>query len=155
MAALAMMVGCTSIDCSVNSTVLCSYRFMNANGDSLILSNPISVVSVRTIDGNDTVLINKLENACTFRIPMSYSLDADELRFIVTDNQGKENTDYVVVSKTNEPVFESVDCAPRYNHAISSVNTTHNFIDSLVVKNNKVTNDPTKINIFVYLHTAD
>lgn len=155
MAALAMMAGCTSIDCSVNSTVLCSYRFMNANGDSLILSNPISVVSARTIDGNDTVLINKLENACTFRIPMSYSLDADELRFIVTDNQGKENTDYVVVSKTNEPVFESVDCAPRYNHTISSVNTTHNFIDSLVVKNNKVTNDPTKINIFVYLHTAD
>ena len=120
-----------------------------------MLGNPVSVVSARTIDGNDTVLINKLENACTFRIPMSYAQDADELRFIVTDNQGKESTDYVVVSKTNEPVFESVDCAPRYNHTISSISTTHNFIDSIVVKNNKVTNDPTKINIFVYLHTAD
>lgn len=154
-AALPIMVGCTSIDCSVNSTVLCSYRFMNAKGDSVMLGNPVSVVSARTIDGNDTVLINKLEKACTFRIPMSYAQDADELRFIVTDNQGKESTDYVVVSKTNEPVFESVDCAPRYNHTISSISTTHNFIDSLVVKNNKVTNDPTKINIFVYLHTAD
>lgn len=152
---LLFVASCTSIDCSVNSTVLCSYRFMNANGDSVALNYPLSVVSAHSISGNDTVLINQQEKASAFRIPMSYALDADELRFILNMDAEVKLTDYVVVSKTNEPVFESVECSPRYNHTITDVKTTHNFIDSIVVKNNKVSNDPTKINILVYIHSSN
>ncbi len=151
----AFVIGCTSIDCSMNSTVLCSYRFMNAQGDSVTLNDTLSIISGRSIDGNDTVLVNRMTNACTLRLPMSYTQDADELRFVVTNRYGEQVRDYVVVSKTNEPLFESVDCVPRYNHTISDVSTTRNFIDSVVVNNKKVTNDPTIINIFVYLHTSD
>ena len=152
-AALAIMVGCTSIDCSVNSTVLCSYRFMNAKGDSVMLGNPVSVVSARTIDGNDTVLINKLEKACTFRIPMSYSQDEDELRFEMIDTITKTvTTDIVKIQKTNQPHFESVDCNPAFFHTITGVTHTKNAIDSVVINNPNVDTDETKEHLYIYFH---
>ena len=152
---LAFLISCTSIDCSMNSTVLCAYRFMNAQGDSVALQDTLSVISTRSIDGNDSVLVNRITNVCTMRLPMSYAQDADELRFVVTNTYGEQISDYVVVSKTNEPLFESVDCAPRYNHTISDVSATQNFIDSVVINNKKVTNDPTAINVLIYLRTSD
>lgn len=152
---LAFMISCTSIDCSMNSTVLCAYRFMNAQGDSVALSDTLSVISSRSIDGNDTVLVNRMTKVCTMRLPMSYAQNADELRLVVTNSYGEQMSDYVVVSKTDEPLFESVDCAPRYNHTISDISTTRNFIDSVVVNNKKVTNDPTTINVLIYLRTSD
>ena len=152
---LAFLISCTSIDCSMNSTVLCAYRFMNAQGDSVSLQDTLSVISTRSIDGNDSVLVNRITNVCTMRLPMSYAQDADELRFVVTNTYGEQISDYVVVSKTNEPLFESVDCAPRYNHTISDVSATQNFIDSVVINNKKVTNDPTAINVLIYLRTSD
>lgn len=155
--ALALMVaGCSSIDCSVYNTVAGRYRFMNQDGDSVKYGGYITVTSTRTIDGNDTVLVNKKANACTLQIPVSYALDTDELYISFLDSAYTEIArDKISITKTNEPVFESVDCAPRYNHTVSAAACTHNIIDSIVVNNNKIDNDLTKVHFYLYISTSD
>jgi hypothetical protein len=102
---------------------------------------------------------------------MSYNAYTDMIKLTLTltnakkgtTEEGKDTTyyetellsDVIRVSKTNEPYFESIDCAARYNHTIEDVQTTNNFIDSVVVHDVKVTNDASTENIYIYIHTAD
>lgn len=153
--AVVAVVSCTSIDCSVNSVVSCVYGFRSPADEKVTLINPITVVAHRPMDGSDSVLVNRLANAKELMLPMSYALDADTLDFIIerVTQQGDTiiSKDQVIVTKTNEPVFESVDCTPRYNHTITNVQSTHNVIDTLVVKKAFVTTDVQE-NILIYIH---
>lgn len=153
--AMLAVASCSSIDCSVNSVVSCVYGFRNSANEKVTLQNPITVVAHRPMDGSDSVLVNRLTKANELTLPMSYALDADTLDFIMQVITELGDTIYpmdrVVVAKTNEPVFESVDCTPRYNHTITSVQSTHNFIDTLVVNKAFVTTDVQE-NILIYIH---
>ena len=58
-------------------------------------------------------------------------------------------SDQIHISKTNEPYLESVDCAARYNHTITGVTHTSNFIQDIIINNPKVTNDGNVTNIII------
>ena len=58
--------------------------------------------------------------------------------------------DTVTVTKENHPHFESVDCSPAYFHTITAVSTTHNAIDSVVIKNPDVNYDTSKKHFYIY-----
>ena len=153
-----MLLGaCSSMDCSINSIVRCNYRFMNSNGEEIKMKGFLSVSIPRDKAGlDDTTLVNKQENPEMLSLPMSYAQDEDELHFLYTTELESELgiMDVVKISKDNEPVFESVECPARFNHVLKSVSSTHNFIDSVVINNNKVTNDALQTHIYIYLHTT-
>ena len=54
------------------------------------------------------------------------------------------------INKVNTPRFESVDCQVAYFHTITAVESTHNFIDSIVINNPNVDYDTEKQHFRIY-----
>lgn len=151
------LTACSSVDCALEKKVECKVQLMDANGDPVAFTGYLTVsIADATEETVKDTLLNKLENASAFAFPLSYGGDVDKLNFIFSDKEDVFSiSDVVSIAKSNDPVFESVDCAPRFNHTISAVTCTTNVIDSVVVKNKMVDNDATKVHLHVYMHTAD
>lgn len=152
---MVLLAACSSVDCSINNKVNCIWNIVYADGDDVTPNYYITLTSVRSSDGEDTIMVNLQQNAKTLSLPVSYVQEEDVMHFwVFQDPSTFLGYDEIKVTKTNTPVFESVDCDTRYNHKITSVATTHNFIDSVVVINADVTNIPSNENIRIYLHPA-
>ncbi len=143
------LAACTSIDCPMNSHVFANYGFY-VNGDTAVTIQDQLTVTITRNDGNDTTLINKQTNAHNVNLPMSFLHDVDTLRLTIASENG-EQTDVLHVKKTNELHFESVECGANYFHKILSIETTHNFIDSIVVIKDNVNYDATEEHVHIYL----
>lgn len=151
-----LLAGCTSVDCSMNNIVAGVYGFRSLSGDSLVkLKDYKLTVAIGNNAAHDT-LLNKQENVSTFTLPVSYILETDELHFMFLDSENDTVAkDIVRINKTNEPVFEGTDCGLRYHHKVLSATTTTNFLDSIVVNNDYISNDLTKVHFYLYLHPSD
>lgn len=160
-----LLVGCTSIECSTNNTVVSQYCFMkhheDGNDSTMVLDRYYLTVSVNHIEnGADTVYLNKTGKISTLKLPVSYAYKKDTLFFDFSDTLQSSQyktvaIDTVCISKTNELIFEGVECNPRYHHKVLSATTTHHMIDSIVVKNNYIDNDPNKVHFNLFLHPSD
>ena len=137
---------CSSIDCPLNNTVYCVYSL---KGNVEMLSDTLTISTTRTY-GGDTTLIDKQINAKSLLVPMSYLQDEDILYFTLTDTLSTVRRDTVVVKKTNEPHFESVDCSPSYFHKITGISHTHNAIDSITISKTKVDYDTEVENLHIF-----
>lgn len=145
-----LFAACGSLDCPMNSHVYATYGFYSEGDQAVTLTGRLSV-SVNRMDGNDTLLVNKQANAHYVQLPMSYLNDVDKLNFVLELEDGTQLTDEVNVKKTNEKHFESVECGVSYFHTLTGVSSTHNFIDSVVIKNNNVNLDATQEHVYIYI----
>lgn len=136
-----LLIGCSSVDCPLNNSVYVKYKLV---GSVAKLPEKLSISTKKT-DGNDSVLINQLENAAEFSLPVSYIQDTDILYFQVGNS-----TDTVWMDKTNEPHFESVDCGVNYFHTITNIRHTNHTIDSIVINRNKINYDISEDHIHLY-----
>ena len=112
--------------------------------------NDTLTVSTPRAYGSDTILLNNQINVNEFLLPMSYLQDDDILYFTMTDESRFTRRDTVVVSKTNNPHFESVECSPSYFHTITGISHTHNTIDSIIISKSKVDYDTEVDNLHIY-----
>ena len=149
-----VLYGCSSIECSLNGQVLCHYTILDADSKEDVVTCPLTVTFLQTAFDCDTVYINHSTNVKAFDLPMSNAAETDMFAITLNVDENTTVADTVYVKKTNEPWFESVDCAARYNHKIEHVSSTHNFIDTLIVSNPKVSNDPTVKNINICLRRS-
>lgn len=140
-----LVSACSSIDCPLNNVVYTKYKL---TGNVTTLDEALTVTTKRA-DGTDTVLLNLLQKADSFELPVSYGQTADELYF---DRVGENETrrDTIWIEKTNEPHFESVDCGVNYFHTITGVRYTRHDIDSVTINNRNVTYDNSKAHIYIY-----
>ena len=141
-----LLSACSSVDCPLNNTVFCVYSL---RGDVDMLSDTLTVSTPR-VYGGDTILIDNKVNISSLLMPMSYIQDKDVLYFTLTDANNAIRRDTVVVSKTNDPHFESVDCPPCYFHTITDISHTHNAIDSIIITKSKVDYDTEVDNLHIY-----
>ena len=165
LAMVVMLVGCTSIECSMNNIVVSQYGSMQHCDDgidtTILLDRYYLSVSTNHVeDKTDTVYLNKKGKISTLQLPISYTRETDILYFDFMDTLQSAQfktiaVDTVCINKTNDLIFEGVDCNPRYHHKVLSVTTTHNMIDSIVVNNNKIDNDPSKVHFYLYLHSSE
>lgn len=143
----AMLGACSSIDCPLNSRVMTTCKFDQVFNDTL-------TVSVKRSDGNDSVLMNRLYDADSLAIPMSYNHDSDMLYFDFIDKDTKKHVyDTITVSKTNQPHFESVDCSPMVFHEITDVKHTSHKVESVKINNSYVTYDTQRAHLIISLKT--
>lgn len=148
LAMLAALAACDQVDCTLYNIV--SYTCgLYAGGSAVTLNDKLTV----TAFGTDSVLVNGLTGQSSVTLPMSLANEADTLVLQV------EGEDYVLrdtvrVEKTNVPHFESPDCPTRMFHQITSVSTSHNFIDSITVVNSQV-NYSNVENIQIHLYAAE
>ena len=148
--AVVLFASCSSLDCPMNSHVYATYGFYIGEETPVSLSGYLTV-NVNKMDGNDTTLLNKMSNAHSIQLPMSYTNPLDKLNFVLELADGTVVTDVVSVEKTNDPHFESVECGANYFHTLTGVSSTNNFIDSVVIKNNKVNFDATQEHVYIYV----
>ena len=158
---LMMGVACSSIDCPVENVVSTQYQVLDTSGTKLKLTDTLTVVSKR-LDGKDTSLLdptlyNKGINISEFSLPISYSHPEDILLFhfdntVISDsvNINLHVVDTVWVQKVDLPHFESVDCNSSFFHELTGVHCTHNYIDSIVIKNTSVTYDAGTVHFLLY-----
>ena len=162
---VAVVTSCSSIDCQLNGSVYCRYQLKDQYLNDVAFAYPLTVTLCDT-DSGDIVVINNESNASAIDLPMSHGNATDVLKFTitVTDTIVTEDTVYYVttphtdiirITKTNEPYLESIDCAPRYNHTIEDVQSSHKFIDTRDINNKKVTNDASKENIYILLNSGN
>ena len=155
---VAILVSCSSIDCSVNSLVRMKYQFYHSNGDSLNVLDTMTIVTTRVdgsdtiiYDANDDVVFNKGVGISQFNLPISYTHPEDVLLFTFEiANTDSVVADTVWVKKDNYPHFESVDCNTTYFHTLTDVKYTRNYIDSIVIKNPSVTYDSKTVHFYFY-----
>lgn len=149
--ALSAFIGCSSIDCPVENTVETVYYLYDSDGQRVMLTDSLSVLSTRK-DGTDTLILNKVTEMSSFRLPMGYITAEDTLVFHLK-NLNLEDTAWI--RKENYPHFESVDCSASFFHTITAVRTTHHFIDTLVVKNPSVTYDTSQAHFHLHFLSDD
>jgi hypothetical protein len=140
------MAACSSIDCPLNNIV---YMKLSLDDGSGMLTDTLTISTVRS-DGSDTVLVNRLVQAASAWVPVSYAQEADVLVLLRTDTLGNMTIDTLRVAKSNLPHFESVDCSPIYFHEISSLNSTHNGLDSAAISKHTIDYDTTQTHIKLY-----
>lgn len=147
---LIFVSACSSIDCPLNSLVYTQYQLMDGTGKVDTLKDTLTVSTNRT-DGSDSVLINRNVNTTELSLPISYSAGQDVFFFELKDTLTKTSVyDTVAVAKTNEPHFESVDCAPSFFHTITAISHTRHRIDSIVINNPEVNYDTSKKHFLIY-----
>ena len=152
---LLFFVGCSTIDCPVDSSVRTKYQIRDSYGQELTLTDTITIVSTR-FDGKDTSLIdptlyNKGVDISEFSIPISYTHPEDELVFHFDNgNIDRHIVDTVWIKKEDYAHFESIDCNSAYFHNVTDVRYTRNYIDSLVINNPSVTYDSQTVHFYLY-----
>lgn len=144
--AILTLGACTSLDCSVDNIVA-----LNVSIPDTVKYDTLNVYAI--VNGKDTALYTNGTDITSLSLPMSYSQDADEYIFAFTDTLGATRSDTVVVGKTNQPHFESVDCTPQFWHTITSATTTHHMLDSITINEANVNNDQSKKHIILHLHS--
>jgi len=63
--------------------------------------------------------------------------------------------DTVWVKKDDHPHFESVDCNATFFHTLTGVRCTHNYIDTIVIKDPSVTFNDETIHFYLYPKSDD
>ncbi len=150
-AAVAMMTACSSVDCPVQNIVETVYHAYKADGSRDTLSKTLSIYTARA-NRTDSMLLNRKQMATAFNLPISYTAPADTLIFHFEDGDAiyRYNTDTVIIEKTNEPQFESIDCHIAYFHNITGVRCTNYHIDSIVVNKPSVNYDSSTEHFHIY-----
>ena len=156
-----VLAACTSIDCPVQNTVYTIYDLKKADGTTDTLTKDTLWVWTERADGSDTIISRKDDGslvlnyfhgstATTFDLPISYTQPEDVLCMMLKNTNGNIYIDTVRIKKENQAHFESVDCQASYFHTITAVSTTHNVIDSIVIKNPNVNYDATNAHFNIY-----
>lgn len=155
---LMLAAGCTSIDCSVYGTSAANYEFVMAENDTVGGKGmSVSVLTSRNDSAEDTLLllVNDQDVSRQLSVPVSVANGRDELYFILMkkSDAGRDTlaVDTIVLEKTNVPVFEGVDCDPRYNHKVQSITTTGQFIETIEIKDKSIDEDPAKVHFYLKL----
>ena len=147
--AAAVAVGCSSIDCPMNSKVTAKYAFYLPSGAPAKVTDTLYVSTVGR-DGKEVILINRQLNTQDMLLPMSYNAATDTLLLTVKDTVTTYR-DYIYVTKTNDMHLESVECGAVFFHQITAVSSTHSFIDTVVVANKSVNYDSSQEHLRIYL----
>lgn len=158
--ATAVLTGCTNIDCPLDNLVEMTCGLYDSDTKlSLTLNDTLTITSPGTLRP-DTTLLNRANAVSSFVLPMNETVDADTLLFHFSNADGKNATDTVFVSHTNEPHFESVDCPTAVFHTLLGVRwTSHSLslmpltIDSIAVVRKPVNYDNIE-NIKIYLRSS-
>jgi len=146
---LLMMLGaCSSVDCPLNSRVLCNYSFIKPDGTADTLKDTFTVKPLDWID--DTIYFNRGIDVAKFSTPISNSKPEDVLLILFKDTSSNITGDTIWVEKLNHPHLESADCTPKFFHTLTNVRSTRNRIEKIEISKQLVDYD-TKENIKIYL----
>ena len=120
-------------DCNINNIsynrILLYGTNEQKNTPNKSYSYPDTLTVKLIINGNDSIIVNKLVGASELQLPVSYTHECDTLIFEYTGNI--EDTLYV--EHSNIPYFISTDCGMAMYHQVTGLRHTNNLIDSAAI----------------------
>jgi hypothetical protein len=149
MGCMLLITACTSIDCPLNNHV---YTYYQVAGEEALFAGPLTISTNRS-DGSDSICINQDTYISKFGLPISYQGTFDTFYFVYDIDESIVDT--VVVEKTDQPHFESIECNPIFFHTIKDIQYTKNMIDSITIKDTQVTYDTTKVHFNIYFKNSN
>lgn len=134
-----VITACSDINCTAGSSAYANYLFKDRNDSTLRFLDTLSV-GTRSLDGHDTVLMNRLIGDTAMSLPVSSSLTADTLYFFYFWRQAnlRKAFDTLVIKHTNIPHFTSPECGISVTHNIEDISYTKNFIEDIQILNKNV-----------------
>ena len=126
------MSACSESGCPLNNVVLAHYGFYSTYGDTIKQVSLQTILTVRAM-GTDSILLNKEQNPTGLNLPLSYFADADTLIFDYMKEETLMGRDTIIITKTNQPHYESPDCPSGMFHIVQFVGFSHNAIDTVII----------------------
>ena len=148
-ACAALFTGCDNgYDCSLENTAYNRIGFYRINGYGIEEKTEFSQTLTVSAMVNDTakVVVNRIENASSLQLPMSYAQECDTTIFSYPGGI----TDTLYITHENIPYYISMECGTVMYHKILDIRHTGNFIDSAAIVNDYVNFDYNE-NIKLYL----
>ena len=145
---VAVMIGCSSNNCPLESTVYCNYHFYDSEGTAVAYNETMSVYIRLPKTEHDSLIINKVSGAVQFEIPMSYYNDKDT---IIIDYLSLVRNDTIVISHHSYAHVDLPECGTKYFHELLDITTTHTGIDKIEIVNPLVNYDGQE-NIRIYFN---
>ena len=148
LAGLFFMSICSNNDCPLSNIVRCYYRFYHSG-----TGQPASCPDTVSVCIHDSILLNKIVNGNSFNLPMSYSEEEDTIHILFENSAGRTISSFIL-SHSNIPHYESLECGTSFFHKISGVtllpSSTPSPIDSIVISQPDVNYNKNE-NIRIYL----
>ena len=146
-----MIASCENgTDCNINNVSYNRIQLygMNELQDTLNekYSYPDTLTVKLLINGNDSIIVNKLVGASELQLPVSYTHECDTLIFEYSGNID----DTLYVEHSNLPFFISTDCGMAMFHNVTGLRHTRNLIDSAAI-NESLINFEWHENIKLYI----
>ncbi len=120
-------------DCNINNVSYNRIQLYGTNEQTDTLNKSYSYPDTLTvkliINGNDSIIINRLVGASELQIPVSYTHECDTLIFEYSGNFN----DTLYVEHSNIPYFISTDCGMAMFHHVTGLRHTNNLIDSAAI----------------------
>ncbi len=132
---LLILVSCDNgADCNINNVAYNRIQLYSAiAGNDTIGSDKYSYPDTLTvklvINGNDSIIINRLVGASELQLPVCFTQECDTL-VMEYSNAGN---DTLYIEHTNIPYFVSSDCGMAMYHHLTGLKHTNNLIDSAAI----------------------
>lgn len=154
---LMLVSGCSNIECPLdNIVVMTCGLYTTDTHEHLKLQETLDVLPM----GKDTVLLNCASDITDFMLPLRQAADADTFLLRFTGRTGQVSTDTLIVSHTNTPHYESIECPATVFHTLTDVKWKHQegtdfplSIDSVALVRTVVNYDDVE-NLRIYLRTV-
>lgn len=121
-------------DCNINNVAYNRIQLYGAITDNdTIAGNKYSYPDTLTvkliINGNDSIIINRMVGASELQLPVCFTQECDTL---VMEYSNADN-DTLYIEHTNIPYFVSSDCGMAMYHHLIAVRHTNSLIDSAAI----------------------
>lgn len=120
-------------DCNINNVSYSRIQLYGTGEQQDTLDEKYSYPDTLTvkliINGNDSIIINRLVGASELQLPVSYTHECDTLVLEYSENID----DTLYVEHSNIPFFISTDCGMAMYHHITGLRHTNNMIDSAAI----------------------
>ena len=122
-------------DCNINNVAYNRIQLYSAiaDGDTIVsgkYSYPDTLTVKLVVNGNDSIIVNRLVGASELQLPICFTQECDTLVF---EYSGADN-DTLYIEHTNIPYFVSSDCGMAMYHHLTGLRHTHSLIDSAAIK---------------------
>ena len=121
-------------DCNINNVAYNRIQLYSAiaDGDTIVsgkYSYPDTLTVKLVVNGNDSIIVNRLVGASELQLPICFTQECDTLVF---EYSGADN-DTLYIEHTNIPYFVSSDCGMAMYHHVTGLRHTNNLIDSAAI----------------------
>lgn len=143
---LTNVVSCNDNSCYDNGSSLPLVRFYMSGSDKNISLSGVTLKGVGA--PNDSALTDEKTLSEAF-LPLRATMNTTQWVVEVAVTNGSTVSDTITLDYKSTPYFASSECGAMFSFELNNVTTTHNVIDSVVIRQKNVTNVKTE-NLRIY-----